>query len=77
MADPNTERAHRERLYRQSMAAYGADDVFRHDPQAIVECVLCNADGYRGSAVCDHIDHAGAALRGMAMIRAAMGWTTP
>ena len=42
--------------------------------QAITDCQLCDVDGYRGSAVCDHIDHAEAAKRGMAMVRAAMGW---
>ena len=42
--------------------------------RAIIDCDLCNDDGYRGSTVCDHIDHAQAAKRGMAMVRAAMGW---
>ena len=42
--------------------------------RAVQECELCNSDGYRGSTVCDHIDHAQAAKRGMAMVRAAMGW---
>ena len=26
--------------------------------RAIANCRLCNADGYRGRTVCDHVDHA-------------------
>ena len=44
---------------------------------AIAGCELCDADGYRGARVCDHIDHRPAAKRGMAAVRAAMGWTQP
>lgn len=40
----------------------------------IVDCGLCDDDGYRGATVCDHEDHTGAAKRGMAKVRAAMGW---
>ena len=40
----------------------------------ISRCGLCNADGYLGGMVCDHIDHAETARRGMAMVRATMGW---
>lgn len=36
---------------------------------AIDRCELCDEHGYRGSMVCDHIDHQAARLRGMAMIR--------
>ena len=42
--------------------------------QAIVDCSLCDDHGYRGSAVCDHIDRSAAAKRGMDMIRHTMGW---
>ena len=42
--------------------------------QAIADCALCNDDGYRGSTVCDHIDRAAAAKRGMDMLRHTMGW---
>lgn len=42
--------------------------------RAIAGCGLCNDDGYRGSTVCDHIDHTEAAKRGMALVRATMGW---
>lgn len=37
-------------------------------------CDLCDDDGMRGMYVCDHVDHASAARRGMDMIRAVMGW---
>lgn len=50
---------------------YGTDYTTR---LAINGCDLCDSDGYRGSMVCDHIDHRGAAKRGMDAIRAAMGW---
>lgn len=31
---------------------------------AIADCTLCDADGYRGMNVCDHQDHAEAARKG-------------
>lgn len=40
----------------------------------IDRCGMCDDAGYRGGQVCDHIDHTEAAKRGMAMVRAAMGW---
>lgn len=40
----------------------------------IVNCGLCDDDGYRGSRVCDHIDHEPAAKRGMAKVREMLGW---
>lgn len=42
--------------------------------QAITECDLCDLDGYRGTTVCDHQDHTDSARRGIAAIRAQMGW---
>lgn len=43
----------------------------------IANCKLCDDDGYTpGNVVCDHRDHRPAAQRGMAAIRAAMGWPT-
>jgi hypothetical protein len=44
------------------------------DPYTVANCDLCDEHGYRGPTVCDHVDHSGAAKRGMAMIREAMGW---
>ena len=56
------------------------DDVWaaeeRHGwAMIVVACPLCDDDGYRGGAMCDHVDHTPAAKRGMAAVRAAMGWT--
>ena len=43
----------------------------------IANCRLCDADGYTPRhVVCDHRDHRPAAQRGMAAIRAAMGWSS-
>ncbi|QRY48129.1 hypothetical protein JVX93_15885 [Mycolicibacterium boenickei] len=42
--------------------------------QAIADCQLCDPDGYRGTTVCDHTDHTETARRGIAAIRAQMGW---
>lgn len=38
--------------------------------QAIVNCGMCNDDGYRGLTVCDHVDHEPAAKRGRELIQA-------
>jgi hypothetical protein len=40
----------------------------------IAACGLCDHDGYRNARVCDHVDRAESARRGMALIRAKMGW---
>lgn len=45
--------------------------------QAITNCALCDQDGYRGTTVCDHQDHTESAQRGIAAIRAQMGWQPP
>jgi hypothetical protein len=50
---------------------YG-DEIEEPNPQDVVNCFLCDDHGYRGHRVCDHIDHAAAARRGMEMIRAAL-----
>lgn len=39
-----------------------------------VECDLCDDDGYRGAAVCDHVDRTHVAKRGIALVRETMGW---
>lgn len=52
---------------------YGESQGYR-SAYAAADCGLCDDDGYRGSNPCDHIDHAAAAKRGMALIRSAMGW---
>jgi len=54
-----------------------ADDfgpAYRQRAQAVAECDLCDPDGIRNGFACDHVDHRPAAARGMAKIRAAMGW---
>ena len=40
--------------------------------QARAACRLCDPDGYRNGQVCDHVDHAPAARRGIAACRAAL-----
>lgn len=57
----------------------GADELERSAERIlrgaeVERCQLCNSEGYRGSMVCDHIDHTEAARRGMTMIRETMGW---
>lgn len=42
------------------------------DPSLIAFCELCDDEGYRGNRVCDHVDHAPAAERGMAKVRAVL-----
>lgn len=37
-----------------------------------VNCGLCDDGGYRGSAVCDHVDRTDIYKRGMARVRAAL-----
>lgn len=39
---------------------------------AIAECELCDDDGYRGTTVCDHQEHADTNAAGMAKVRAAL-----
>ncbi|MFV8049922.1 hypothetical protein [Mycobacterium sp. 48b] len=47
----------------------------RRNEIRIANCSLCDSEGYTPSfTVCDHIDHRPAAVRGMAAVRAAMGW---
>ncbi|MGQ9348924.1 hypothetical protein [Mycolicibacterium gilvum] len=54
----------------------GPDDVWaagQRRKYAIVNCGMCDDDGYAGLRVCDHIDHTEAARRGMEKVRAALG----
>lgn len=39
---------------------------------AIVNCGMCDDDGYRGGTVCDHIDRAAVAKRGMQLVKRAL-----
>lgn len=43
-----------------------------HRAMAIVECPLCDQDGYRGGYVCNHVDYAEIAARGMEAVRKAL-----
>jgi hypothetical protein len=52
------------------------DDQPAGDPYEIADCEHCDDRGMRGMYACDHIDHAAAASRGMALIRREMGWTS-
>ncbi|KWX66825.1 hypothetical protein [Mycobacterium sp. NAZ190054] len=47
-----------------------ADDPVHLDPLVIVNCGLCDDDGYRGGTVCDHIDHATESAHGRGLMRA-------
>jgi hypothetical protein len=74
MPDLEAERTERQRLYREAMA-----NVPEHQRQyahrtaeAINACHLCDTSGYRSGTVCDHVDHAAAARRGMALVREAL-----
>ena len=51
------------------------DELWAARHRAILNCSLCDNDGYRSSAVCDHVDHSETAKRGMDRVREAMGWT--
>ncbi len=55
---------------REQQASLAAEYVLR--VEAIARCGLCDDTGIRNRFPCDHIDHAGAARRGMDMIRAAL-----
>ena len=54
------------------------DDVWAAEARSraraleIVNCGLCDDEGYRGVWVCDHIDHAETARRGMEKVRAVL-----
>lgn len=40
------------------------------NPTVIAACTLCDDDGYRGSVVCDHRDHAAESAHGRELARA-------
>lgn len=52
-------------------AALVGDDRPPHlDPAAIGDCQLCDADGYRGTTVCDHREHYADTTAGRAAVNA-------
>lgn len=42
----------------------------------IINCGLCDDDGYRGSTLCDHVDRSDIYARGMAKVAAALAKPT-
>jgi hypothetical protein len=58
----------RIRAYREGCANYARTDVEAR-AYAITQCSMCDADGYRGTAVCDHTDHQAATFAGRAAVR--------
>ena len=62
-------------------AAHDRELAARHadlEAQALARanCRLCDTDGYRNGQVCDHVDHAPAARRGIEACRAALAKET-
>ncbi|MBN7559810.1 Uncharacterised protein [Mycobacteroides abscessus subsp. massiliense] len=58
--------------------AHLAELAQAQDLDAIRSCTHCDHQGIRPNGLtCRHIDHAAAAKRGLATIRAQMGWNTP
>ena len=47
-----------------------ADDGPGARALAIVNCGMCDDEGYRGGTVCDHIDHATESAHGRGLMRA-------
>lgn len=72
--DPGYEQRQAERIraYDDAMAAADDPDTAHLERPAIDNCELCDDDGYRGSTICDHRDHAAAAARGRAACQAAL-----
>ena len=66
----------RQELQRRARELQQTNDRIAIQAQydGIRSCGLCNGDGYVGGQVCDHVDHTETARRGMAMVRATMGW---
>lgn len=59
----------------EPLPVFACQPGYAADHQAAIDaCALCDPDGTRNGFACDHIDHRPAAARGMAAIRAAMGW---
>jgi hypothetical protein len=48
------------------------DDIWAAEARAmaIVNCDMCDDEGYRGVYVCDHIDHAAETEHGRALVKA-------
>jgi hypothetical protein len=72
--DPHAEERRQERIarYEEGIRELDAPDTRHLTAQAIVDCELCDDDGYRGNRVCDHVDRSEIAARGSAAVRAAL-----
>lgn len=69
------EQSEAARMHRQNVTSQAES---RRNELWIANCRLCDADGYTPNRiVCDHIDHRPVAARGMAKLRAVMGWDEP
>jgi hypothetical protein len=68
-------------MYRAGMDAYEPPEDEPIDRaarvMAIVNCPLCDDEGYRGGSVCDHIDRTDTYRRGMAKVREALAREEP
>lgn len=75
-APMSSEQADAGRRHRRAVTDRAED---QRNKLRIANCQMCDEDGYTpGHVVCDHRDHRPAAKRGMAAVRAAMGWpSTP
>ena len=75
IAAREAERAERQRRYDEGLAAYHEKNpsTAHLSAREIANCGLCDDDGYRGTHVCDHQDHAASAKRGYAACMEALG----
>ena len=64
--------AERKQRYHDAMRELDTDDQRYLTADARDACQLCDEHGYRGGVVCDHVDGAAIAKRGIAMVRAAL-----
>lgn len=64
-------RSRREEPYRKMLENL-PEKLPQTDPQAIAACELCDADGYRGARVCDHVDYREISARGHALASQAL-----
>lgn len=66
--DLEADRQARTAAYEAGIARWHAEhDGPEHlSPTAIAACMFCDAEGYRGAVVCDHVDYAAASKRGRA-----------
>jgi len=54
------------------MPDFDPDDIWAARAMAIVNCPLCDDEGYRGTVVCDHVDYAAIAERNRPKVQAVL-----